>query len=106
MPSRTIKLTQIVEYMLNVPIGKGATQPQLYMRGVESSSNASFKQSAGLFIDGFYSGCSQLAAVSATLGLECLEVLKTVKVFYLVKTSKLAPRASRTPIPQMNLKVV
>jgi len=71
-----IDFGEVSEYIPNVTINKGITQPNLFIRGVGSGSNVGFEESVGLFIDGIYSGRSQLAAVPLTLDLERMEVLK------------------------------
>src|SRR6056297_289324 len=71
-----LNLEELSMFMPNVSINKGATQPNLYIRGIGSGSNAGFEQSVGLYIDGIYSGRAQLASVPLTLDLERVEVLK------------------------------
>jgi len=71
-----LNLEELSLFMPNVSINKGATQPNLYIRGIGSGSNAGFEQSVGLYIDGIYSGRAQLASVPLTLDLERVEVLK------------------------------
>lgn len=69
-------LEELTLFMPNVSISKGAAQPNLFIRGVGSGTNAGFEQSVGLYIDGIYSGRAQLASVPLTLDLERVEVLK------------------------------
>ena len=69
-------LEELTLFMPNVSISKGAAQPNLFIRGVGSGTNAGFEQSVGLYIDGIYSGRAQLASVPLTLDLARVEVLK------------------------------
>ncbi len=71
-----VNLEELTLYMPNVSISKGAGQPNLFIRGVGSGTNAGFEQSVGLYIDGIYSGRAQLASVPLTLDLARVEVLK------------------------------
>ena len=69
-------LAEMTLYMPNVNINAGQAQPNLFIRGVGSGTNAGFEQSVGLYIDGIYSGRGQLAGVPLTMDLERVEVLK------------------------------
>lgn len=69
-------LEELTLYIPNVNINQGQAQPNLYIRGVGSGTNAGFEQSVGLYIDGVYSGRGALAAVPLTMDLERVEVLK------------------------------
>ena len=60
----------------NVNINQGQAQPNLFIRGVGSGTNAGFEQSVGMYIDGVYSGRGALAAVPLTMDLQRVEVLK------------------------------
>ncbi len=71
-----VNLEELVLNIPNVNINKGAGQPNMYIRGVGSGTNAGFEQSVGMYIDGIYSGRAQLASVPITLDLERVEVLK------------------------------
>ncbi|MEH6610669.1 MAG: TonB-dependent receptor [Halioglobus sp.] len=72
-------IVDLEELALNIPnfnINKGAANPNIFIRGVGSGTNAGFEQSVGMYIDGIYSGRAQLAAVPLTLDLQRVEVLK------------------------------
>ncbi len=69
-------LEELTLYIPNVNISQGQAQPNLYIRGVGSGTNAGFEQSVGMYIDGVYSGRGALAAVPLTLDLQRVEVLK------------------------------
>lgn len=69
-------LEELSLYIPNVNINQGQAQPNLFIRGVGSGTNAGFEQSVGLYIDGVYSGRGALAAVPLTMDLERVEVLK------------------------------
>ena len=69
-------LQELTLYIPNVNINQGQAQPNLYIRGVGSGTNAGFEQSVGMYIDGIYSGRGALAAVPLTMDLERVEVLK------------------------------
>ncbi len=69
-------LGELTLYIPNVNINPGQAQPNLFIRGVGSGTNAGFEQSVGLYIDGVFSGRGQLAAVPLTMDLERVEVLK------------------------------
>jgi iron complex outermembrane receptor protein len=69
-------LEELTLYIPNVNINQGQAQPNLYIRGVGSGTNAGFEQSVGMYIDGVYSGRGALAAVPLTMDLERVEVLK------------------------------
>lgn len=69
-------LAEMTLYIPNVNINAGQAQPNLFIRGVGSGTNAGFEQSVGLYIDGIYSGRGQLAGVPLTMDLERVEVLK------------------------------
>ena len=69
-------LAEVTLFIPNVNINQGQAQPNLFIRGVGSGTNAGFEQSVGLYIDGVYSGRGQLAAVPITMDLERVEVLK------------------------------
>lgn len=71
-----LDLQELTQYIPNVNINVGQAQPNLYIRGVGSGTNAGFEQSVGMYIDGIYSGRGQLAAVPITMDLERVEVLK------------------------------
>jgi iron complex outermembrane receptor protein len=71
-----VNLEELALYMPNVNINKGSAQPNLFIRGVGSGTNAGFEQSVGLYIDGIYSGRAQLASVPLTMDLARVEVLK------------------------------
>jgi len=49
-------LEELTLYIPNVNINQGMAQPNLYIRGVGSGTNAGFEQSVGMYIDGVYSG--------------------------------------------------
>jgi hypothetical protein len=55
-------LEELTLYIPNVNINQGQAQPNLYIRGVGSGTNAGFEQSVGMYIDGVYSGRGALAA--------------------------------------------
>ena len=69
-------LQEVTLYIPNVNINQGQAQPNLFIRGVGSGTNAGFEQSVGMYIDGVYSGRGALAAVPLTMDLERVEVLK------------------------------
>ena len=69
-------LEELTLYIPNVNINQGQAQPNLYIRGVGSGTNAGFEQSVGMYIDGVYSGRGALAAVPLTMDLAMVEVLK------------------------------
>jgi len=69
-------LEELTLYMPNVNINQGQAQPNLYIRGVGSGTNAGFEQSVGMYTDGVYSGRGALAAVPLTMDLALVEVLK------------------------------
>jgi outer membrane receptor protein involved in Fe transport len=69
-------LQELTLYIPNVNINQGQAQPNLFIRGVGSGTNAGFEQSVGMYIDGVYSGRGALAAVPLTMDLERVEVLK------------------------------
>jgi iron complex outermembrane receptor protein len=69
-------LEELTLYIPNVNINQGQAQPNLYIRGVGSGTNAGFEQSVGMYIDGVYSGRGALAAVPLTMDLARVEVLK------------------------------
>ncbi len=69
-------LQEVTLYTPNVNINSGAAQPNLFVRGVGSGTNAGFEQSVGLYIDGVYSGRGQLAGVPLTMDLDRVEILK------------------------------
>ena len=69
-------LEELTLYIPNVTINQGQAQPNLFIRGVGSGTNAGFEQSVGLYIDGIYSGRGQLAKVPLTLDLQRVEILK------------------------------
>jgi outer membrane receptor protein involved in Fe transport len=69
-------LGELTLFIPNVNINQGQAQPNLFIRGVGSGTNAGFEQSVGLYIDGVFSGRGQLAAVPITMDLERVEVLK------------------------------
>lgn len=69
-------LQELTLYIPNVNINVGQAQPNLFIRGVGSGTNAGFEQSVGMYIDGVYSGRGALAAVPITMDLERVEVLK------------------------------
>ena len=69
-------LEEVTLYIPNVNINQGQAQPNLFIRGVGSGTNAGFEQSVGMYIDGVYSGRGALAAVPLTMDLERVEVLK------------------------------
>jgi len=69
-------LAELTLYVPNVNINLGQAQPNIFIRGIGSGTNAGFEQSVGLYIDGVYSGRGQLAAVPLTMDLERVEVLK------------------------------
>lgn len=71
-----INLQEVTLYTPNVNINSGASQPNLFIRGVGSGTNSGFEQSVGLYIDGVYSGRGQLAAVPLTMDLQRVEILK------------------------------
>ena len=69
-------LQELTRYVPNVNLNSGQAQPNLFIRGVGSGTNAGFEQSVGLYIDGVYSGRGQLSNVPLTLDLERIEILK------------------------------
>src|SRR5210317_2251592 len=69
-------LEELTLFIPNVNISQGQAQPNLFIRGVGSGTNAGFEQSVGMYIDGVYSGRGALAAVPLTLDLQRVEVLK------------------------------
>lgn len=69
-------LEELTLYVPNVSINQGQSQPNLFIRGVGSGTNAGFEQSVGLYVDGIYSGRGQLAKVPLTLDLQRVEILK------------------------------
>ena len=69
-------LGELTLFIPNVNINPGQAQPNLFIRGVGSGTNAGFEQSVGLYIDGVFSGRGQLAAVPLTMDLQRVEVLK------------------------------
>jgi iron complex outermembrane recepter protein len=69
-------LEELTLYIPNVNINQGQAQPNLYIRGVGSGTNAGFEQSVGMYIDGVYSGRGALAGVPLTMDLARVEVLK------------------------------
>jgi len=69
-------LGELTLYIPNVNINQGQAQPNIFIRGVGSGTNAGFEQSVGLYIDGVYSGRGALAAVPQTMDLALVEVLK------------------------------
>ncbi|MEM8500755.1 MAG: TonB-dependent receptor [Pseudomonadota bacterium] len=71
-----VNLQEVTLYTPNVNVNSGASQPNLFIRGVGSGTNTGFEQSAGLFIDGVYSGRGQLAGVPLTMDLQRIEILK------------------------------
>ena len=71
-----VDLQEVTLYTPNVNINSGASQPNLFIRGVGSGTNSGFEQSVGLYIDGVYSGRGQLAGVPLTMDLERVEILK------------------------------
>ncbi len=71
-----ISLEELTLYIPNVNINQGQAQPNLFIRGVGSGTNAGFEQSVGMYIDGVYSGRGALAAVPLTMDLQRIEVLK------------------------------
>ena len=62
-----VDLQEVTLYTPNVNINTGASQPNLFIRGVGSGTNSGFEQSVGLYIDGVYSGRGQLAGVPLTM---------------------------------------
>jgi len=71
-----IDLQELTRYTPNVNINSGQAQPNLFIRGVGSGTNAGFEQSVGMYIDGVYSGRGQLANVPFMMDLQRVEVLK------------------------------
>jgi len=69
-------LEELTLYIPNVNINQGRGQPNLFIRGVGSGTNAGFEQSVGMYIDGVYSGRGALASVPLTLDLQRVEVLR------------------------------
>ncbi|MCV6626561.1 MAG: TonB-dependent receptor, partial [Cellvibrionaceae bacterium] len=67
---------EVTLYTPSVSINRGSAQPNIFIRGVGSGTNAGFEQSVGLYIDGVYSGRGQLAAVPMTMDLARIEILK------------------------------
>jgi len=71
-----VNLEELTLYIPNVNINQGGGQPNMFIRGVGSGTNAGFEQSVGMYIDGIYSGRAQFAQVPLTLDLARVEVLK------------------------------
>jgi len=71
-----VNLEELTLYIPNVSINQGGATANMFIRGVGSGTNAGFEQSVGMYIDGIYSGRSQLSRVPLTLDLERVEVLK------------------------------
>ena len=69
-------LEELTLYIPNVNVNQGQAQPNLFIRGVGSGTNAGFEQSVGMYIDGVYSGRGALAAVPLTMDLQRVEVLR------------------------------
>tara|TARA_R110002049_G_scaffold22455_16_gene80528 strand:+ start:7748 stop:10153 length:2406 start_codon:yes stop_codon:yes gene_type:complete len=76
MDNGITNLEELSLYIPNVNINQGQAQPNLFIRGVGSGTNAGFEQSVGMYIDGVYSGRGALAAVPLTMDLQRVEVLK------------------------------
>ncbi|MEE4144970.1 MAG: TonB-dependent receptor, partial [Halieaceae bacterium] len=76
MDNGITNLEELTLYIPNVNINVGQAQPNLFIRGVGSGTNAGFEQSVGLYIDGVYSGRGAMATVPLTLDLQRVEVLK------------------------------
>ncbi|MDH3512231.1 MAG: TonB-dependent receptor [Gammaproteobacteria bacterium] len=68
-------LEDLVLYVPNVHIGKGAVTSLLFIRGVGSGMNPGFEQSVGTFVDGVYFGRGAYSR-APFLDLERVEVLK------------------------------
>jgi outer membrane receptor protein involved in Fe transport len=71
-----LDLEELTQYIPNVNINQGRAQPNLFIRGVGSGTNAGFEQSVGMYIDGVYSGRGPLANVPVTWDVERVEILK------------------------------
>ncbi|MEH6570604.1 MAG: TonB-dependent receptor [Halioglobus sp.] len=71
-----LDLEELTAYMPNVNINQGRAQPNLFIRGVGSGTNAGFEQSVGMYVDGVYSGRGPLANVPITWDVGLVEVLK------------------------------
>ena len=76
MDNGITNLEELTLYIPNVNINQGQAQPNLFIRGVGSGTNAGFEQSVGLYIDGVYSGRGAMATVPLTMDLQRVEVLK------------------------------
>lgn len=71
-----LDLGELTLYVPNVNINQGQAQPNIFIRGVGSGTNAGFEQSVGLYVDGVYSGRGALAAVPLTMDLTRVEIIK------------------------------
>jgi len=68
-------LQDLSAYVPNLKVVEGGLVPQLYIRGIGSSSNQGFEQSVGTYSDGMYMGRS-LQSRSSFMDLERVEVLR------------------------------
>ena len=71
-----LDLEELTQYMPNVNINQGRAQPNLFIRGVGSGTNAGFEQSVGMYIDGVYSGRGPMSNIPITWDVARVEVLK------------------------------
>ena len=71
-----VDLQEVTQHIPNVSINRGAQQPNIFIRGVGSGTNAGFEQSVGMYVDGVYSGRGQLASMPMTMDLQRIEILK------------------------------
>lgn len=68
-------LQDLSAYVPNLKIVEGGLVPQMFIRGIGSSSNQGFEQSVGTYSDGIYMGRS-LQSRASFMDLERIEVLR------------------------------
>jgi iron complex outermembrane recepter protein len=71
-----LDLEELTQYIPNVNINQGRAQPNMFIRGIGSGTNAGFEQSVGMYVDGVYSGRGPLANVPITWDVARVEILK------------------------------
>lgn len=71
-----LDLEELTQYIPNVNINQGRAQPNLFIRGVGSGTNAGFEQSVGMYVDGVYSGRGPMSNIPLTWDVARVEILK------------------------------
>jgi outer membrane receptor protein involved in Fe transport len=68
-------LEELTQYVPGLNINGGATQPNLFVRGVGSGLNIGFEQSVGLFVDDVYLARAHFVRVPLTMDVEQVEFI-------------------------------